>query len=673
MIRINELILLKSEMNDLDFVQKKIKICAILALALKIFAKQKLDNHSVEKRVFSAVEKRAFSAYGSCLFARCIQLSQFYSSKKIENLINIQCMNHDRLIDLFNILYPNNKKEGLCNWYALKGVSYILQEEPSSFLDNLRRLDTLMQQHSDSALLTAEVKKEPELGRFLQEAHDADTGLKIVSSENYLGALSGFYQKPADLLRYFLDLHKKVLSSDPSAALAFKITSRNHAVTFGYKPHENAYFFIDANDLGETSSITDSVFARINQAYSFSLSRSKAFSIEAFSSSSKVQTIFDAFKHSIFLKQTSRLSTLTEKQKANWLFEAASSNDKESVQALIEAKVDVDLADENEVSPLLIASQNGHTEIVQMLIDGKAKVDLAEKDGASPLYIACQNGHTEIVQMLIKAGADVDLVNKNGCPSLFVASQRGHTKTVEQLIKAKANVNLANKNGFAPLYIACQNGHTEIVQMLIEAKADVNSFDKNGSSSLLTASYNSHTEIVQMLIKAKADVNLANKNGLTPLIIASLNGHAEIVQMLIDAKADVNLASKNRSSPLLTASQKGHVEIVQKLIDAKADVNVVNKNRLSPLLMACQNGHTEIVQKLIEAKADVNLAEKDGFSPLFMACQNGHVEIVQKLIDAKADVNLVNKNGVAPLYIANQNGHTEIVQMLIRRLTEGKS
>merc|ERR1719399_2718364 len=69
---------------------------------------------------------------------------------------------------------------------------------------------------------------------------------------------------------------------------------------------------------------------------------------------------------------------------------------------------DVNRADEDGWTPLLIACQHGHVDRARNLLDKGAAVDRAQKQGATPLYIACQNGHVDAARLLLEKGAEVD-------------------------------------------------------------------------------------------------------------------------------------------------------------------------------------------------------------------------------------------------------------------------
>ena len=54
-------------------------------------------------------------------------------------------------------------------------------------------------------------------------------------------------------------------------------------------------------------------------------------------------------------------------------------------------------------TPLYWASSKGHLEVVRALLDAKAEVNKADNDGRTPLYQALSNKHPEIAALLREA------------------------------------------------------------------------------------------------------------------------------------------------------------------------------------------------------------------------------------------------------------------------------
>ena len=71
---------------------------------------------------------------------------------------------------------------------------------------------------------------------------------------------------------------------------------------------------------------------------------------------------------------------------------------------------------------------------MNILYQNDANVNVADKDGYTPLILAAHTGHTEIVNILYQNGANVDAAVNNGFNGLIVAAQNGHTEIVNIVV-----------------------------------------------------------------------------------------------------------------------------------------------------------------------------------------------------------------------------------------------
>ena len=188
--------------------------------------------------------------------------------------------------------------------------------------------------------------------------------------------------------------------------------------------------------------------------------------------------------------------------------------------------------------------------VVKMLLDAKGiDVNQADNEGLTPLIIASSNGGDKMVKMLL----DAEEINVN--------YQR-------------------DEDGFTPLIVASANGHEKVVKMLLDAEGiNVNQADNEGLTPLIIVSANGGDKMVKMFLDAEEiNVNQADNEGLTPLIVASANGHEKVVKILLDAEEiNVNLADCHNSTPLYEASSRGRESVV-KLLLAESGI-VVNPLR----------------------------------------------------------------------------------------------
>ena len=417
--------------------------CVLVVAAVALRSLQ-MERRSSEDLVH-AVEKNfgvLFSAFCFLGFAAvCIKSTVFFLKKdKTIDGLELKRLNHTKLLSLLTKLYPDFKLDGLCRGYALTGLDDLL-EGSSSFRDTLKKLDSLSYLREED--LIAKIKEDKDLSNFFDKLQSEYFNRK---RDTLIGGISGVYQEPKDLLPLMLDFQEQLNSASiPFKALAFLIASREHNIAVVFNSEENVYRLIDANHLNSNIFPLESISKKIAASYNFP-GESKAFCIDVFLSTGEEnkldpQSVFNAWKTSILSQQTQSLSSLSENEKFNWLYHAASANDKQSVLSLVSAGVNV---------------------------------NQTIKNGSTPLYAACEKGHEEVVKILIDTEFDVHQGRKNGSTSLHAAASDGNEKIVKILIDKGFEVNQTDEDGVTPLHRACQNGNEKAVKVLIDNGSNIN-------------------------------------------------------------------------------------------------------------------------------------------------------------------------------------------------------
>lgn len=82
----------------------------------------------------------------------------------------------------------------------------------------------------------------------------------------------------------------------------------------------------------------------------------------------------------------------------------------------------------------------GQSKIVDVLLENGANVNLANNNGETALMIAAESGFTEqdqeiIVEILLEYEANIDLINKNGDTASSIAHKNGIVKKLDFLKK----------------------------------------------------------------------------------------------------------------------------------------------------------------------------------------------------------------------------------------------
>lgn len=243
---------------------------------------------------------------------------------------------------------------------------------------------------------------------------------------------------------------------------------------------------------------------------------------------------------------------------------ASKRNHRNVLKALLSKSVDVNITDDNGVTPLQFAAQLGHLEIVKILVDAGAEVNSSCGKEKSALCLASQAGEYSIVKHLLENGANVNQKeNTSGNTALICASEGGYMNIVRLLLKKGADVNIKNVENQTPIHFASKGNHLSVIRYLIEENAaNVNVQDKNGDTALHWAAKKGYFDLVNMLCENRCNVNDYNQTKeQTPIYLAAKYGHIDIVKHLLGKGANKNICDKYGYSHYQIAKQMGHVDI----------------------------------------------------------------------------------------------------------------
>jgi ankyrin repeat protein len=128
------------------------------------------------------------------------------------------------------------------------------------------------------------------------------------------------------------------------------------------------------------------------------------------------------------------------------------------------------------------------SESTQQISMQAADVNLADKNGQTRLMLAARDGDLPAVQALLSNGTDVNVADEDGWTALMSAAENGHLTTVRALLGVSGiNIDAQKSDGVTALYLAAANGKDDIVKALINKGADVNITDNYGRTPMMIA------------------------------------------------------------------------------------------------------------------------------------------------------------------------------------------
>ncbi|XP_004415808.1 PREDICTED: ankyrin repeat and SAM domain-containing protein 4B [Odobenus rosmarus divergens] len=107
-------------------------------------------------------------------------------------------------------------------------------------------------------------------------------------------------------------------------------------------------------------------------------------------------------------------------------------------------KRDLNLADEDGMTPTLLAAYHGNLEALEIICSRGGDPDRCDIWGNTPLHSAASNGHTHCVSFLINFGANIFALDNNLQSPLDAAASREQNECVALLDKAATAQNIMN-------------------------------------------------------------------------------------------------------------------------------------------------------------------------------------------------------------------------------------
>jgi len=120
-------------------------------------------------------------------------------------------------------------------------------------------------------------------------------------------------------------------------------------------------------------------------------------------------------------------------------------------------------------------------ELVKYLIEKGANINPADIQGYTPLILAVQSNNQAVINLLIEKGADLNSRDVYGYTPLIWALSSGYPEMARVLMEKGADVNIADNDGKTPLIYSCIKGYIEISKTLIGKGVDVCAFDLLGN------------------------------------------------------------------------------------------------------------------------------------------------------------------------------------------------
>lgn len=247
-------------------------------------------------------------------------------------------------------------------------------------------------------------------------------------------------------------------------------------------------------------------------------------------------------------------------------------------------------------TPLLFAARQGNLECARILIESGANINLADPDSTTALVVAIINYHYDLAGLLLEKGADPNIADKRGRTPLYAAVDM-HTVDVSTRPTPKINDVLTSVD-LVKMILAKGGNPNAQLKSFIPPRGVLDGADRtlaDGATPFFRAAKSGDTQLMRILLDAGADPKLTPKDGTTALMAAAGIGwrdgktkgteaeNLEALKLCIQLGLDVNAKNNQDETALHGAASRGADSIVQFLADKGAKLDAKDKKGRTPL------------------------------------------------------------------------------------------
>ncbi|KAI1359383.1 ankyrin repeat-containing domain protein [Xylaria arbuscula] len=303
-----------------------------------------------------------------------------------------------------------------------------------------------------------------------------------------------------------------------------------------------------------------------------------------------------------------------------------------NVKLLVNAGLDINLIDKDNVTPLVQALRCGNEEAANYLLSNNASLVITSPIYGGALHAACSTGLVDVVRRLIKLGVDVNAVvsSLGGSPLSCLFTRYCYESGESQsLLSSEAQ--------------------TEILDILIAAGADATMpsglFFGTVSGAVAWGGIEEH---IKKIASMGASFSAKDAMGRQPLHIAAVRGNVSIFTAILHVSPELGDKDNCGRSIVSWAAQGGCIEILEKALHI-AGAQAVNEQDMTgwtPLCWAArgvgmtgtpldEDNQRTIILTLLERGADKSIKssiEDKEYTPEGIATSHGCSEDITGLL-----------------------------------------
>lgn len=232
------------------------------------------------------------------------------------------------------------------------------------------------------------------------------------------------------------------------------------------------------------------------------------------------------------------------------------------------------------LTPLLLAAREGATAAARALIDAGADLNLADPEGTSPLVMAIINAHYDVAALLAERGANAAVADTAGMGAVYALVDM---RTQGPLVNRPLPKPSGRVDSLALLTLLLERGADADLPLSGPILARQHNFGDgalgDGATAIMRAAKSADVPAMRVLIDHGADLTKATRDGTTPAMFAAKRGRVPLdqaiaaVELCLDAGVDINTTDGSGQTLLHMAVAAGDA-LVQRLVDRGADLAV---------------------------------------------------------------------------------------------------
>ncbi|MGZ5003685.1 MAG: ankyrin repeat domain-containing protein [Chthoniobacterales bacterium] len=268
------------------------------------------------------------------------------------------------------------------------------------------------------------------------------------------------------------------------------------------------------------------------------------------------------------------------------------------------------------------ATQRDDREMVQHFFDAGVNIDAADTNGITPLMLAASGGDVDLLQMFLARNANRDLLDAKGHSAVHHAIFAGRSEALDLLLSARAEPELSLQEGAELLSLANDSGQPEMVAAVLNHMPANLAWTPETQRALQTSLSRGQTALTRLLL-AKHSSPPTVEGKTTPLLAQSL------IDSDIDTCSELLAAGADPNAPLPAPPEKDFLAALPRQVRDYAEVD----KGITPLMIAAGLGKPEFVQTLLEAGAERNhLTSRYRMMALYFAANSGKWRATQLLL-----------------------------------------